>query len=162
MQIVLRGDDNSAKVFVDGAYVADAHNCDQGRFVIVPHQGTTLARDLDRCYPASTLEGLAHSIDELCQHDGIVILPDDGTPVPSFARSIHIPLVEGGKYVFRKPGKHGDEPWAHYWDEEDGGEGGELWIANGRVEDYDGCYELPEHVKAELRLAGIEMEEAAA
>ena len=43
-----------------------------------------------------------------------------------------------------------------YWEFSDGGEGGELHIdvQSKEVTDFDGHYDLPSYVKAELRAAG--------
>lgn len=41
------------------------------------------------------------------------------------------------------------------WQWQDGEEGGEIEIYMGAVVDYDGCYDLPNHIKKELDRRGI-------
>jgi hypothetical protein len=64
------------------------------------------------------------------------------------------PLYPGAKYVHQKPSVSAREPWAFYWEYADGSEGGELWLAPGLVQDYDGAFDLPQYVADELNAAG--------
>lgn len=64
----------------------------------------------------------------------------------------------GCQYVFRKSQPSKPYPWGHYWQRQDGTEGGELWIEGGKVIDFDGAFDLPSYVKEELARIGLEVD----
>jgi hypothetical protein len=48
--------------------------------------------------------------------------------------------------------------WQYWWEYRDGTEGGMLWIDwhTGQVIDYDGAFDLPDYVKEELKVMGVD------
>jgi hypothetical protein len=69
-----------------------------------------------------------------------------------------------GKYVGLRRGVTNPlARWALYWDDTDGGEGGGIDLCFDqhalalRVNDYDGAFSMPEHVRGELSRLGVKV-----